>query len=359
MVNGVVSIPLPGRTKKPTADQGGLVASRHFLVGPENRLVEVAVRSLLEQSPDGYNSLVLYGPSGTGKSHLAHGLATVWKNRHRRRRVVYTTAVDFARELADAIESQGVEDFRLKHRGADLLVIEDLGMLATRKSGKLNAQEELIHTLDVLSSENRWVVVTASASPAELPGILPTLQSRLMGGLSIPLAIPGPETRLAILHQLTKLHDIQLSDAVVEVLAEKLRGTVPELAGSLLQFEVPARLRGDRLDPEMAKQYLAAQGDLRQPSLHEIALATSRHFSLRLSDLRSSVRRRTLVTARGVAFYLARNLAGANLQQIGDYFGGRDHTTVMHGCRKTKQLMESDPSVGEAVKSLQKALWKS
>ena len=121
---------------------------------------------------------------------------------HNSQRVVCTTAVDFARELAEAIETQAVEEFRAKHRGAALLVVEDLGMLATRKAGKLNAQEELIHTLDALLAEDRWVIATASAPPAELPDILPALKSRLAGGLTIPLAPPGPEARLAIIQQL-------------------------------------------------------------------------------------------------------------------------------------------------------------
>ena len=185
----------------------------HFFAGPENRLVEVAVRSVVEEQINGYNPLVFYGPSGTGKSHLAHGLAAAWKARDRRQRVVCTTAVDFARELADAIETQGVDEFRAKHRGAALLVVEDLGMLATRKSGKLNAQEELIHTLDALVAEDRWVVVTASAAPAALPGILPALQSRLTAGLLIPLAPPGVEARLAIFEQLAALRNIPLPEA--------------------------------------------------------------------------------------------------------------------------------------------------
>ena len=220
MVDGVVDIPLPGRPLESDGEDGRRVASCHFLAGPENRLVEVAVRSVIDETPQRqpdcpdsppaascYNPLVLHGPSGTGKSHIARGLAAAWKARDRRQRVVLTTAVDFARELADAIESQAVEEFRTKYRTADLLVFEDLGQLATRKSGKLSAQEELVHTLDALLADGRWVVVTASAAPAELPGLLPALQSRLAAGLTIPLAPPGPAARLAVLRQLADLRE--------------------------------------------------------------------------------------------------------------------------------------------------------
>ena len=372
MVDGVVNIPLPGWPLE-SADPSGVAAAGHFLAGPENRLVEVAVRSVLAEPPPvvlSFNPLVLYGPSGTGKSHLARGLAAAWKARTRRPHddrarsvrstlVVCTTAVDFARELAEAIETQAVEEFRAKHREAALLVVEDLGMLATRKAGKLNAQEELIHTFDALLAEDRWVIVTASAVPAELPGILPALKSRLTGGLTIPLTPPGPEARLAIIQQLAALRKLDLPEPVALVLAEGLCGTAPELAGSLLELVMPTRLRRGRLDLRRAKQYLAGRSRRRQPTLHEIAIATARHFSLRLTDLRSPARRRALVTARGVAVYLARRLTGESLQQIGGYFGGRDHTTVMHSCRQTEELMKNDPTIRQSVESLQELLWKT
>ena len=358
MVDGVVDIPLPGRAIESAAKQGGTLAARHFLAGPENYLVEVAVRSVIEGPSNGYNPLVFCGPSGTGKSHLAHGLAAAWKARDRRQRVVCTTAVDFARELADAIETQAVDEFRLKHRGADFLVVEDLGMLATRKSGKLNAQEELIHTLDALVAEERWMIVTASVSPAALPGILPALQSRLMAGLLVPLSPPGVEARLAILEQMAAIRDIPLPGPVAHVLAEGLAATAPELAGSLVQLAAPAKLQKDPFDLEAARRYVAKRNGKRRPSLHEIALATAQHFSLRLADLRSPVRRRALVVARGVAVYIARQLTEDSLERIGGYFGGRDHSTVMHSCRKTEELIGCDPAVREAVEQVKSTLWK-
>jgi chromosomal replication initiator protein len=432
MVDGVVDIPLEGRTVGCAAEQGGAVPACHFLAGPENRLVEVAVRAVVEgvkgdslafadtkTETAPYNPLVFCGPSGLGKSHLVHGLVAAWKARFkgdsptfvdtktgavprdRRQRVVCTTAVDFARELAEAIESQGVDEFREKYRGAHLLIVEDLGMLPTRKSGKLNAQEELLHTLDALVAENCWVVVTASAPPAALPGILPALQSRLTAGLVIPLAPPGVEARLAILRQLATARGLPLPEPVARVLAEGIVGTAPELAGSLVELAMSAidsereteevgdlpEYRGDlphnvlktvepagnlpyntcpqphdlqtvQLDVEAARNFVAERSRTRQPTLHDIALATARHFSLRLSDLRSPVRRRVLVVARGVAIYLARRLTQESLQEIGRYFGGRDHTTVLHSCQKTTELLATDRAVREAIEQLQEDLGK-
>ena len=263
MVDGVVDIPLPGNAVVPGAAADVVPMAGHFFAGPENCLVEVAVRSLLEQPANGYNPLVLYGPSGTGKSHVAQGLAVAWKAHDRRpkgdspifaeakigtvpradtkmgtvpRHVVSTTAVDFARELAEAIETQAVEEFRAKHRGAALWVVEDLGQLATRRSGKLSAQEELIHTLDALVAAGRWAVITCSALPADLPGILPALQSRLMGGLTVPMSPPGLEARLAIIQQLAAARDVPLPEPVARILAEGIDGTARELTGAMLEL---------------------------------------------------------------------------------------------------------------------------
>lgn len=358
MIDAIVDIPLPGQLTAPVGDGLAAAAQGHFLAGPENRLVPVAVGCVLDEPDCGYSPLVLYGPSGTGKSHIAQGLAAAWKARNRRQRVVCTTAVEFARELADAIESQAVEEFRTKYRTADLLVFEDLGQLATRKSGKLSAQEELVQTLDALLAQQRWVIVTAPAAVPELPGLLPTLQSRLSAGLTIALAPPGPAAREAILRQLAARKGVQLPELVAQVLAAGLGGTVPQLAGALSQLAGPARFGAAEIDLASAKRYLARRNRSRQPTIHDIALATARHFRLRLADLRSSVRHRALVTGRGVAVYLARHLAGRSLQEIGRYFGGRDHSTVMHSCRQTARLAQSDPTIHEAIECLQKELWK-
>ena len=277
-------------------------------------------------------------------------------------RVVSTTAVDFARELADAIETQAVEEFRTKYRTAALLVFEDLGQLATRRSGKTQAQEELIHTLDALLAEDRWVVVTASAAPAELPGLLPALQSRLMAGLTIPLAPPGPAARLAVVRQLAGLRDYRSARAGgskcwPRASAARCR-TWPAPACNCRR---PPMSTHDRIDLPGAATYLGERnGQRRRPAMHEIALATARHFSLRLADLRSPVRRRALVTARGVAVYLARHYAGDSLQEIGRYFGGRDHTTVMHSCRKDRRnYCKATLPFARPSNSYQKELWKT
>lgn len=353
MTDSVVTIPLPGHAlsceARPDGEPQRPSALGQFLAGPENRLVEPAVQAVLDRGTVPFNPLVFYGPSGTGKSHLARGLAAAWKNRFPGQRVAYAMAVDFARELADAIEAQAIEDFRERYRGAALAVFEDIGGLA----GKDAAQEELLPTLDALLQNGAQVVATARTAPSTIRGLLPGLQSRLAGGLTVPLFPPGPAARLAIVQCLAQLREIELAEPVARLLAEGLSGTVPELLGALVQLEVPARHDRQTIDARAVRQYLAERNQAQRLQVREIALATARHFSLKLADLRGSSRRRPVVAARDVAMYLSRTITNESLYQIGQFFGGRDHTTVLHACRKTKELLRDDPAVRQAMHELQ------
>ncbi len=352
-MDGVIDIPIPA-PKIPVGDgnrgpESPSLGLEEFVAGEENRSVEVLIRATLDDKSASYNPIVLFGPSGTGKSHLARGLITPWKATHRRTRVITTTAADFARELADAIETQAIDDFRRRYRRVNLLVLEDVAELADKPA----AQEELAQTLDALVSEQRQVVATARVAPGQLAELSVRLRSRLEAGLAVPLVRPGSQTRRVVLRRLAQRRDIELIDAAAGVLAEGLNVTVPELCGALLQLEMPARLAGGVIDADAARRYLCDRRALRQPSLREIASATAKSFSLKLSDLRSPSRRRAVVLARGVAMYLARRLTDNNYQQIGRYFSGRDHTTVMYGCRRTESLLKTDAAMREAVERLQ------
>ncbi len=356
MADGIVAIPLAGQ---PLAGEVGLDGARPaptsmfpYLAGPENRLLPPAVHGVLQSRAATHNPLVLHGPTGTGKSHLARGLAAAWRERFHDQMVAYTNATDFARELADAIETQAMDDLRGRYRGANLLVFEDVGRLAEKPA----AQVELIHTLDAVLQEGGQVVVTASIPPAELKGLMPGLQSRLVAGLVLPLSPPGAGARLAILRQLAALRDVALSDSAAQLLADGLRGTVPELLGALLTLYVPADISGKPIDAAAVRAFLAGRNRSHKPQVAAVAALTARRFSLKLADLRGPSRRRPMVAARDVAMHLARTLCGATLQQIGVYFGGRDHTTVMHSCRKAEMLLKTDLATRQAVEQLQQQL---
>ncbi|MCR4411077.1 MAG: DnaA/Hda family protein [Thermoguttaceae bacterium] len=356
MADRVVSIPIPGSALNidagRVAKNDSLLPLREFLIGPENRLVLVAIDAVLEGAVPQFQPIVLHGPAGCGKSHLAHGLVSIWRSRFRDRSAVYVTGADFARELADALETRTIDDFHARFRGAGFLAIDDLHLLA----GKPAAQRELIPAIDAVADGGGRVVVTSLWAPERLTGIAPDLQSRLVGGLAVPLALPTAETRRAIVRRLAATRQLDLGDDVTELLADHLDAPVPLLAGAILQLEAEARLAGRAIGVEAVQQLLAARSALAVPSLREIAMAAAQHFAVRLSDLRSPSRRRAVVTARDVAMYLARALTNKSLREIGSYFAGRDHTTVSHGCHKTQKLLESDPAIRTAVEQLRDRL---
>jgi chromosomal replication initiator protein len=340
VVDGVVSIPLSVQL------QVGNDAAP-FIVGPENRLVTAALGAVSAGQPGIYNPLLLFGPSGSGKSHLARGLAQVWKSPFGRA-VYYTTGDDFFRELIDAQDTQTVEEFRRRCRQVDLFVLEHLERLAERQA----AQVELLGTIDSLLSAGSQLLITSAAAPQDLGALLPSLGGRLVGGLVVPLLLPGVEARAEILRGLAQTRRLAFPEGVIRILAEGLRVSALELQGVVKHFETAERVESRAIDAEMAREYVRRHRGQRPPDMRRIATLAARHFSLRVAELRSPSRRQGVVKARGVAMHLARLLTYESLENIGQYFGGRDHTTVLHACRKIEQNLTSDPTIHEAVRTL-------
>ncbi len=356
MHNKVIAIPVPGGIAnidaEPSSSAPPVWRLGDCILGAENRSVLAAVEAILCGATAWAQPVVFYGPSGCGKSHLVLNLVQLWKKQQSRRSARYVTSVDFARELAEAIDTKTADEFRRRYRRLDTLAVDDVHLL----QGRTAAQQELARTLDALADSQSVVVITASAAPERLDGLISHLQSRLVGGLAVPIAPPGPEARLAILQSLATTHELAFDQDVLEAIAAGVRGPVSALAAALVRLEAAARIDGQPITAETVRRVLKARGGRLRPTIGQIALAAARYFSLRLRDLRGPSRRQAVVMARDVAMYLARTLTQASLQQIGQYFAGRDHTTVAYACRKTERLLASDGFIRSAVDHLRDRL---
>jgi chromosomal replication initiator protein len=295
---------------------------------------------------------VLYGPAGCGKSHLARGLAESYRQNDPASPVVCLTAGEFAGQLAAAVERQQLGAWRNRIRSASLLVLEDLGQLVSKRT----AQQELRHALDALRQRDALVVVTAPCLPALLSTLSPALRSRLADGLAVPIALPGPAARVAILERLARLRGLSLSKRAAQALSDESPSSVSALAGLIVQLETAAHTSASAIDADFVRRTLGHRERSVSPSVRDIVSMTAKYFGLAQADLKSPLRRHALVAARGVAIYLSRQLTETSLKQIGDLLGGRDHTTVLHGYRRTEKLIKRDPATRYAVAELKKLL---
>ncbi len=351
VVNGILTIPLPGRILAgPSTPVGEIYPLAEFVAGPENRLAAVAARPYLDNAPSHWNPLVLYGPHGSGKSHIAHGLAAAWRDRFGGQSVACLPASQFAQDYAAAVSAGKLDRWRREIRAVDLLVLDDIGQLAEKRG----AQQELIQVLDSLAERNARVVITALALPSHSRVLASGLRSRLSAGLAVSLSWPGPAARRAILER--GAQGLALPRQVVHSLADGLSASVPTLIAALLELELKATSDLHALDGKRLRRFMAEHNQTPTPSLNDIASRSARYFGLRVADLKSPARRRPLVVARGVAMYLARQLTRKSYEQIGDYFGGRDHTTVIHGCRRIEKLLQRDRGTRQAIAELKRWL---
>ncbi len=344
----------PHRGWPAVADKSLETATSEFLAGSENRLIGVAIEALLKRPEPGYNPLVIHGPSGTGKTHLARGLAAERLDERgpKSQSVVYVTGADFARLLGEAIDARETAKLRERFRGASLLILDDLTALATKRV----AQQELIHTLDAVIDGGGQVVVTSRTPPDRIATLLPALGSRLSAGLTVSLALPAAPARLALLERFAAMRRIALPATAARSLAEGLSVTVSELSGALTELHWQAAREGSSIDAARVRRFLADRQLRLRPSLRTITAMSAKYFGLRMSDLTGPSRRRGIVQARATAMYLARLLTGRSLSELGAYFGRRDHTTVLHSVRLIESRLRADPTTKRAIAEIRKLL---
>ena len=316
-----------------------------FIGGDENRLLHWLFDSFFDDTkPLPVSPITLVGPSGSGKSYFAFGLLQRWP--HGQGDVLAQSAADFCRSYAEAVEVDAISDFRQQIDRYRLILLDELEGFGK----KWNAQRELVQLLDRFEPGTAPIVIaTARKTPTELTDLLPALTSRLSGGLVVPVRQPEPETRHQIVRDLAQHYRLQIPTDVIDRLASTETGpgqpAVPSLSFGQLNQRILA-LRARAAELECTIDLKLAEAIMKQssptPSVAEIAQLVAKYCQLRVSELRGPARNQNVVRARAIAMLLARRTCGQSLAKVGDYFGGRDHTTVLHACRKIESLLETD-----------------
>lgn len=328
----------------------------NFVVGASNQFAHASAIAVADQPARQYNPLFLYSPPGLGKTHLLHAIGNQLMVHHPQARVAYLSAEKFVNELIDSLQHRRMPQFRAKYRDSfDLILIDDIQFIA----GKNTSEEEFFHTFNALHSSKRQIVVSSDRPPKEIVGLEERVRTRFEWGLIADISVPEIETRIAILKTKAERDDIYLPDDVATFLASHIKSNVRELEGVLIRLQAQASLTGAEISLEMCKEELKATIPVEQSqifTIDSIQNAVGRHFNLKLQDLRATTRARAVALPRQIAMYLIRKYTGVGLREIGECFGGKDHTTIMHACSKIEAGIENDPEIRDAVEAIQNLL---
>lgn len=325
-----------------------------FVEGKSNELAKAAASQVAENDGTSYNPLLLYGGVGLGKTHLMQAVGNEILKRKPDARVVYLHSQRFVQDMVKALQQGTMQDFMQYYRSVDALLIDDIQFFAK----KLRSQEEFFHVFNALLERNHQMVLTCDRYPREIDGLEERLKSRFVWGLTVEVEPPELETRVAILMKKAEAEQVDLDPAVAFFIAERIRSNVRELEGALRRVIANARFTGRHISVDQVKRALrdlfAIQD--RQISIDNIQRTVAEYYNIKLSDLLSKRRNRTVARPRQVAMALSKELTNHSLPEIGDAFGGRDHTTVLHACRKIAELKESSADLAEDHKNLSRLL---
>jgi len=325
-----------------------------FVVGKPNEFAYAAARRVGEADAVPFNPLFLYGGVGLGKTHLMHAIAWHIRNGSPQRSVLYMSAEKFMYRFIRALREQNTVDFKEQFRSVDVLMIDDVQFIA----GKDSTQEEFFHTFNALVDQGRQIVISADKSPSDLEGMEERLVSRLNCGLVADIHATTYELRLGILQSKAQKLGVAMPAKVLEFLAHKITSNVRELEGALNRVVAHSQLVGRDISLETTQDVLhdLLRANDRRVTIEEIQKQVATHFNIRISDMHSARRARSVARPRQVAMYLAKQLTSRSLPEIGRKFGGRDHTTVMHAVRKVDELREHDTGFNEDVELLRRML---
>ena len=326
----------------------------NFVEGKSNELARAAATQVADNAGRSYNPLLLYGGVGLGKTHLMHAVGNALLQKNPNANILYLHSQRFVQNMVKALQSGTMDQFMKLYRKVDALLIDDIQFFAK----KMRSQEEFFHVFNGLLERNKQMVLTSDKYPREIDGLEERLQSRFVYGLTVEVEAPDLETRVAILMKKAEVEGVRLEQDVAFFISERIRSNVRELEGALRRVIANARFTGSRITVDQVKRTLrdlfAIQG--RQVSIENIQKVVAEYFNIKISDLLSKRRNRSIARPRQVAMALAKELTSHSLPEVGDAFGGRDHTTVLHACRKIDSLKGSSPDVSEDYKNLTRLL---
>ncbi len=351
------ALPTPSRRKR-----APIVGSRlnpqytfdNFVEGKSNQLARAAAMQVAENPGDAYNPLFIYGGVGLGKTHLMHAIGNSLLNKTPDSKLAYVHSERFVSDMVRALQHNRINDFKRAYRTLNALLIDDIQFFARKE----RSQEEFFHTFNALLEGQQQVILTCDRYPKEVNGLEERLQSRFGWGLTVAIEPPELETSVAILMSKAATLNVQLPEEVAFFIAKRIRSNVRELEGALRRVVANAHFTGQPITLDFAKEalrdLLAMQERL--VTIDNIQKTVAEYFKIRVADLLSKRRSRSVTRPRQIAMALAKELTSHSLPEIGDAFGGRDHTTVLHACRKVKELREADMRIREDFQNLLRTL---
>ncbi len=344
---------LDRRIKSSGLNPGNTFAS--FVVGSNSQFAHAACEAVAKKTGIGYNPLFIHGGPGLGKTHLMQAIGQEILRRNPASRVVYLTCEKFTNEFIDSVRRGDLEKFRRRYRSTDVLLIDDVQFLA----GKERSQEEFFHTFNTLLDGRNQVVLTCDRPACEIKSLEPRLISRFECGLTVEMQIPAMETRLAILRKKSIDWKVKVDESILTFLAEKIRTNVRRLEGALMRVATYASLAGDSVTVDKVEHLLRdllREEASRQVTIDAIQKVVAEHFDVRLADMTSRRRPASIAFPRQIAMYLSRSMTKGSLMEIGEAFGGRDHGTVIHACKKVAERIDDESGLRETLARIESQL---
>jgi chromosomal replication initiator protein len=326
----------------------------NFVEGKSNQLARAASLQVSENIGRAYNPLLIYGSSGLGKTHLMHAVGNAVLQKNPSATVVYLHSEKFVQDMVKALQQNSINAFKEYYRGVDVLLIDDIQFFA----GKERSQEEFFHTFNTLLEKKHQVILTCDKYPKEIIGLEDRLKSRFGWGLPVLIEPPDMETRAAILMKKAALVNVELVQEVAFFIAKRIPSNVRDLEGALRRVIANAQFTGREITTEFTKEALHDLISLQDKlvNIDNIQKTVAEYFKIRIADLSSKNRKQSITRPRQIAMCLARELTSHSFPEIGDAFGGRDHTTVMNACKRIAELKQADPKINEDYSNLLRTL---